>query len=158
GACVGTLVTLFLLLFYLGHHVSGVLLICLNALLGGAFLMLARRRHDAPDATGREAAMETATEPRTTDRFMPSVLLAAAALSGFLSGALEVDMFRRVRFSGSMSDASMAFTSFWAIAAIFLASATVRVLGRPRPKLVALAFTAAFALHLVCWTALHSVR
>ena len=158
GACIGTLITMFLLLFYLGHHVSGALLISLNALLGGAFLILARRRRDDPDSALQSAAAEAVTEPQEANRFLPSVLLAAAVLCGFLSGALEVDMFRCVRFSGSMSDASMAFTSFWAIAAIFLASATVRVLGRPRPKIVALAVTAAFALHLVSWTALHSVR
>ena len=67
-------------------------------------------------------------------------------------------MFRRVRFSGAISDAAMAFTSLWAIAGIFLASATVRALGRPRPWLMRSAFLLAALVHLATWRALATVR
>jgi spermidine synthase len=157
GACLGTLAAMFLLLFYLGHYVSCALLVGLNVALGCAFLLLGRHR-DRRDSASAAVAAPRPAAAHPPGPLVPTVLLGAAALSGLLSGALEVDMFRCVRFSGSMSDASMAFTSFWAVAAIFMASATVRALGRPRPRIIAFAFAAAFALHLLSWLALHSVR
>jgi hypothetical protein len=86
------------------------------------------------------------------------VLLAGAVLSGFLAGALEGDMFRAVRFAGAISDAAMSFTSFWAIAAIFAASWTVRALGRPRPGVVRFALLGVLLAHLATWRWLPEIR
>lgn len=161
GACSGVLLAELLLLPRVGHTRSLILLILANAILALAFFALARRAGtDSPPLTRRErraARAEVSPPALSGDTNSPTVLLAGAVLAGLLAGALEGDMFRRVRFTGAISDAAMAFTSFWAIVAIFAASWTVRVL-RPSPDRTRLAFLAAGVVHLVTWIELPQVR
>ena len=166
GACSGVLLAEFVLLRHLGQFVSLGMLAVAHIALAPAFTAVARRYE--PGA-GAAAARAAGAAPASSSRwprhaatpaasFTTGTLFAFALLSGFLAGGLEGDMFRRVRFSGAISDAAMAFTSFWAIAGIFLASAFVRALGRIRPWLMRTAFVLAALVHLATWRALATVR
>jgi len=175
GACTGVLASEFWLLVHLGHTAAFAVLSGANVLLGLAFLALARRHRagvpggeDAPSDVGRaerrrrarRAGRSAAPTPaaRPAPAFHPTTTLAAAGLSGFVAGALEVDMFRAVRFAGAITDAAMSFTSFWAIVAIVAASWTVRALGRPRPVLIQASVIGALLAHAVTWTQLPAIR
>src|SRR5262249_1844481 len=137
------------------HTRAFVLLVGVNALLAGAFFLLARRR--APVAT-EAASRRSALADGAPGEFRPATLLTLAALSGFVSGALEVDMFRAVRFAGAITDPAMSFPSFWAIVAIFAASSVVRLLGRPRPALMRFAILGSLLAHLFTWEELSVLR
>jgi spermidine synthase/tetratricopeptide (TPR) repeat protein len=119
GACTAVLVCEWLLLRHLGTARTLALLIAGNAALGLWFLLrgsplLARCRE--------EPVEELASRETGAVRVTPGVLLTGAIVSGFLSGALEADAFRRVHFVQIYNGSAMAFVSFWAIAAIFLGS------------------------------------
>jgi hypothetical protein len=166
GACLGVLATEFLLLRLLGHSKAFVLLVVLNILVALAFVVLARLRR--PALRGREMDARDRPAPRRAQgrrgggSDLPplhrSTILLAAVLSGFMAGALEVDMFRAVRFSGAITDAAMSFTSFWAIAAIFLASWTVRALGAPKLWVVRGAAIGALFVYALTWSSLPELR
>lgn len=163
GACSGVLATEFLLLVYLGHTRAFICLAASNAVLAIVFLLLSSRYRAEASAAAAPAPM---VPPRTKSKrppesdlgFTPATILVVAALSGFFSGALEVDMFRAVRFAGAITDAAMSFTSFWAIVAIFLASWTVRALGKPKPMLIRVAVIGALLVYAVTWSQLHEIR
>jgi len=130
GACTGVLTCQFLLLPWLGHDLTLQLMAGLNLLLGAYFLVAGSdakfgalavpadtRIHDAPAETAPAGPVAT--------------LLMLAALSGFLSGALEGDLFKRISFAIMVTPgATMSFISFWAILAIFAASSLVHRLPR----------------------------
>jgi spermidine synthase len=161
GACSGILASEFFLLKYLGQTHAFLALTGLNAVLGAAFFALSRRRARPAEAraVGRRRRPRSAgASARSVLDWHPASILLVACVSGFLSGALEVDQFRAVRFAGAITDAAMSFTSFWAIVAIFLASAFVRWLGRPRPWLVRCAVVGALLAHFLVWQHLHEIR
>jgi len=165
GACSGVLFAEFVLLRHLGQLTSLGVLAIAHLALALAFVASGRRR-GAVGPAGTSARDPGAAVPaRASLRaglsdpgFTGGALLTLALLSGFVAGGLEGDMFRRVRFSGAISDAAMAFTSFWAIAGIFLASALVRALGRPRAWVMRGAFLAASLVHLATWRGLATIR
>jgi spermidine synthase len=166
GACAGVLLAEFVLLHRLGEFVSLGVLAVAHVALGLAFLALAGRhaprfgvRLAPPVVTGAASPSRSPSHRVPLQAsFSTGALFTLAVLSGFLAGGLEGDMFRRVRFSGAISEAAMSFTSFWAIAGIFLASTTVRVLGRPRPWLMRSAFLLAALVHFATWRLLPTVR
>jgi spermidine synthase len=153
GACAGILACEFLLLPWLGHTRGLVALVALNLVLAAAFFALARRFEPPPAAAPRPRA---ARSPGAV--YHPTVVLALAALSGAVSGAIESDMFRRIRLAGGNSDVAMSFVSFWAILAIFIASWTVRALRLPRLAVLKVAFAAALVVYAVGWHFVYDVR
>jgi spermidine synthase len=73
-----------------------------------------------------------------------------AVLSGLLSGALEGDLFKRISFVIEVHPgATMSFVSFWAILAIFLASALVHRLPRLSLTHIKISFVLALAYFAV---------
>jgi spermidine synthase len=152
GACAGILACEFVLLPWLGHTRSLVALVTLNLVLAGAFLGLGRR-FESPPQTARDAPAG-----RPGAAFEPSVVLALAALAGAVSGAIEADMFRRVRLAGGNSDVAMSFVSFWAIVAIFLASWTVRALRQPHLAVLKAVFAAALVVYALGWYFVYDLR
>ncbi len=168
GACVGVLTCEMLLLRFLGTHATLWVLLAANVLLGAYFVL----RGTALLDKARRAALEESAHSRGPERdaqpeiartapasaIAPAlslgVLLAGSIVSGFLSGALEADAFRRIHFIQISNSAAMAFVSFWAIAAIFLASALVH--RRPAWHLghMKIALFVGLALHLLLATVL----
>jgi predicted membrane-bound spermidine synthase len=150
GACSGVLVCQFIAIPWIGHVTTFWLAAGLNALLGTYFLIAG----GAPARGTLESrpASHVANDRRTSGESSAenvSLLLACAVLSGLLSGAIEGEMFRRIKFVGYYSHSAMAFSSFWAILGIFLASLTVRLTPTLRLihiKLAYLLALAAFAL------------
>ncbi len=162
GACLGVLAAEFILLRFLGHSTTFMVLVAANVLLGLAFMSLGRfgdvgRSTDETEPEAQASSKDRRKKPGKP-LFEPAVLLAVATLSGFVTGALEMDMFRAVRFAGAITDAAMSFTSFWAIAAIFAASWTVRALGPPRPWLVRSALAGSCLVHAATWIWLTDIR
>lgn len=147
GACLGVLVCQFFLIFWLGHERMFVLLAAANAVLGFYFLVAggASRVPVAPEASrARIKKAEAATAP--------GALVAFAVLSGFLAGSLEGDLFKRLSFLLDFnSGATMAFISFWVIAAIFLASAVVRLARQLTLVHIKIAFALALVYYLTVW-------
>jgi spermidine synthase len=149
GACTGVLACQFLLLPWFGHDLTLGLMVGLNLLLGAYFLV-----------AGSDAKFGVVTSPITVharetmapaDRVSsaPLVLLLLATLSGFLSGALEGDLFKRISFIIMVTPgATMSFISFWAILAIFAASSLVHRL----PRLSLTPIKLMFAVALVYFT------
>jgi spermidine synthase len=127
GACTGVLACQFLLLPWFGHDLTLQLMAGLNLALGAFFLIAGRESRfgvppDLAVATGENAA----APPESGASESVAALLILAILSGFLSGALEGDLFKRISFAIEVSPgATMSFISFWAILAIFSASSLV---------------------------------
>jgi spermidine synthase len=123
GACSGVLACQFLLLPALGHGAMFGLMAALNLALGLWFLATG----GAPASDVRDPApAPPAPGPERAGIVGVRILLACALLSGLLAGSLEGDLFKRIGFAIPLNPgATMSFISFWAILAIFLASATV---------------------------------
>lgn len=115
GACSGVLACQALLLPSIGHESAYLVFFALNLMLGCWFTL----RGGAPPLPGEAPESKPGTEGS-------SLLLWTALLSGFLTGCLEGDLYKRLAFLDVNSSAGMALLSFWAILAIFLASACVR--------------------------------
>ncbi len=145
GACIGVLACLFLFLPLIGHAAMLWGLVAVNLGLGAFFVTTG----------GASAAADRRTpEPGDTTgsrhgeiRF----LLACAALSGLLAGALEGDMYKRLDFLASGDGAIMALISFWAILAIFLASWAIRARSTWRLSGIKLAWVAGLAAYAAAW-------
>lgn len=120
GACTAVLLCEWVLIRYLGTDATLVAVLLANLGLGLYFVarggaLLERCRGEAPEPV--------ATAGRATDeRPSGGTLLAVACLSGFLSGAIEADAFRRIHFIQVYNGAAMAYVSFWSILAIFVGS------------------------------------
>jgi spermidine synthase len=127
GACTGVLTCQFLLLPWLGHDMTLQLMAGLNLLLGAYFLAAGNEtKFGALAAPVRERAKDSIAPAESVPAGPAAVLLVLAALSGFLSGALEGDLFKRISFAIMVNPgATMSFISFWAILAIFVASSLV---------------------------------
>ena len=122
GACTGVLTCQFLLLPWLGHNMTLQLMAGLNLLLGAYFLAAGNEtKFGALAAPVRERVQDTIAPAESVPAGPAAVLLVLAALSGFLSGALEGDLFKRISFAIMVNPgATMSFISFWAILAIFV--------------------------------------
>jgi hypothetical protein len=75
------------------------------------------------------------------------VLLTCAVASGLLAGALEADMFKRIKFAGIRTSTAMSFVSFWAALAIFLGATLVRGVSRLRLVHIQIAYAGALAVY-----------
>ncbi|MDJ0786772.1 MAG: hypothetical protein QNK05_08175 [Myxococcota bacterium] len=125
GACAGVLACQFFFLLQLGHGTTFVLMAGANVLLGVYFLLAG----GAPASAARTTAPPEPTPAAPTsseDRGVIVQLVVLAAASGFVAGALEGDLFKRVSFLiYVVPGATMSFISFWAIVGIFLSSSLV---------------------------------
>lgn len=143
GACVGVVICHFVLLPLVGHSQTLALLIGLNLLIGGYFLIGTVARVTAGSETPSQDELSRGNHPmRTTIDARTLVIL--GALGGLLTGAVEGDLFKRMWFYGASSGSAMVFISFWSILAIFLASATITRL--PAIRLTHLKVTMTLAL------------
>lgn len=142
GACSGVLLCQFVLLLVVGHDLTLVTMAALNVLLGAFFVATG----GAPAPAERAGAGEPAPVPGAAGERLPT-LLVCAIVSGLLAGALEGDMFRRLKFFGYATPAAMSFASFWAILGIFLASWTVSAAHALRLVHVKIAYAAALAIY-----------
>lgn len=144
GACLGVLACQFIFILWLGYKPTFWLMSGLNVLLGLYFVV-----------TGGAPAGAVATAPVSIDwrgQARYGTLLTFAVLSGFLAGALEGDMFKRISFMlGSSPGATMSFISFWAIAAIFLASALVNRVPQLKLLHIKLAYVCALVYYFAMW-------
>ena len=148
GACTSVLLCEWVLLRHFGTSVTLVAMIGANVLLGLFFLAKGRpiekrckaeppdeelenttslpaAAGNAPAAAGNAPAAAGNTPSKAAVPLAYGILIAGAVISGFLSGALEADAFRRIHFVQIYNGSAMAFVSFWAIASIFLASRLV---------------------------------
>ncbi|MEN6626028.1 MAG: hypothetical protein ABFD69_07375 [Candidatus Sumerlaeia bacterium] len=148
GSCIGILGCQIVFLPWLGHDRTFLVIMGLNVALGLFFLVLGGWVPGPKAAAGRPAAPDAA-EAAGGALFHPSVLLACAVLSGFISGALEGDMFKRVHFTGMQHSAAMSFISFWAIIAIFAGSVVVRLSRRLNLRALQFAFVLAFLVYFL---------
>jgi spermidine synthase len=142
GACSGVLAAEFLLVPWLGHDRMFVAMVGASALLGGYFL-LAGARWRVPTLD----AFADAGDAQGAGGLTLGVLLTCAVASGLLTGALEADMFKRIKFIGIRTSTAMSFVSFWAVLAIFLGAALVRAAARLRLFHIQLAYACALAVY-----------
>jgi hypothetical protein len=148
GACTGVLACQFLLLPWIGHSMTFWSMAVINLLLGGYFLATG----GAPVAEVPPQVTEREPNEDATDYGGIFVLLTCAALSGLLAGALEGDMFKRISFAiQSVPGALMSFISFWAILAIFLASALVSANTWIRLAHIKIALIACVVIYAAGW-------
>ncbi len=155
GACSAVLVCEFVLIRFLGTDRTFLLLVLVNVALGLGFVLLGRRLYERERSGSARLAGEARAGSRPREAgtgplpIALGVALAGAIVSGFLSGALEADAFRRIHFIQISNGAAMAFVSFWAIAAIFLGSALIH--GRTRWRLahIQVAYVIGFAAYLL---------
>ena len=122
GAMAGTLLGGFVLIEFLGLHLTSYLAVLLNVAAGLGALLLSRRWEASPDpaASGPEAAAtrrERRARPEVPRDFRPRrrAVLAATFVSGFVSLALEV-LWTRMLAEGTGSSIYI----FTTILAIFL--------------------------------------
>ncbi|MFT5172504.1 MAG: spermidine synthase [Gammaproteobacteria bacterium] len=158
GACVGVLVTQFLLIPRLGHDVTYAVMLALNLLLALYFLLT---KSVATDVTAPRCAVQrtgSERQGRNTRAIDFGTLLALATLSGFMVGALEGDLLKRIWLLGATSSAAMAFVSFWAILAIFLASWTVQAVPSLRLVHIKLSYTLALLYYALLGAFAYPIR
>jgi spermidine synthase len=145
GACAGILAFEFALLPALGHTRSFELAIAVNASIGLCFLAVNRGgrplARSAPEPAGEFAPVATGI----------AVLIAGAAIGGLVTGVVEADVFKHIRYTSFRSAAAMPLISFWAIVAIFIASWTVRVLPRLGLRAVAILYAVAVVYYALIW-------
>ena len=142
GACSGVLAAEFVLVPQVGHDRMFILMIGASALLG-AYFLFAGARWRVP-ALGASAGVGDASG---SVGLTLGVLLTCAVASGLLTGALEADMFKRIKFAGIRTSTAMSFVSFWAVLAIFLGAAAVRGLARLRLVHIQLAYAGALVVY-----------
>ena len=152
GACCGVLACQFVLILSVGHGPTFWLMAGLNILLGIYFLLSG----GAP-AVDQSASTSGAPSPSPrASHGAPSIsaaaLIACAALSGLLAGALEGDMFKRIGFIVVLNPgATMSFISFWAVLGIFLASTIVRCAQGLRLAHIKVAYGVSALYYLTLW-------
>jgi len=115
GAMAGTLLGGFVLIEFLGLHLTSYLAVSLNVAAGLGALLLSRRWEASPDPAG--ARRERRARPEVPRDFRPRrrAVLAATFVSGFVSLALEV-LWTRMLAEGTGSSIYI----FTTILAIFL--------------------------------------
>jgi hypothetical protein len=158
GACAGVLACEFVLLPWLGHRNAYVVLALVNGALGAFLLALGSR---AVAASGVDAGTGADPLPKRNvglPTYARSVALTVAVLSGAVTGAFEADVLRRVQFLDCRTGAALSCISFWAILAIFLASATVRALPRLSFGWLRIAVAVALLCYIAIWEAAYPLR
>ncbi len=145
GACAGILAFEFALLPVLGHSRAFELAIALNACIGLAFLAIGRGGRPVSPAPEKTAGGSKRANEGV------SVLIAGAVIGGLLTGVVEADVFKHIRYTGFRSEAAMPLISFWAILSIFLGSWTVRALPRLGLRTIAILYVFAIAYYALVW-------
>ncbi len=141
GACSGVLACQFALIPWLGHKPTFWLMAGLNISLGLYFL-----------ARGKAPVGDPAAPDGGPSRGPAATLIACAALSGLVAGALEGDMFKRIGFIILLNPgATMSFISFWAVLGIFLASTVVRRAEGLRLSHIKVAYGLATLYYFAVW-------
>src|SRR5690606_12062976 len=154
GACAGILACEALLIPWFGHDSTFVLMVGLNVALGGWFVLARSLPGDE-----RAAAAIDAPEPAPAARSItPAMALTAAIVGGFLTGAFEADVLRRLQFLGCRTPAALAAISFWAILAIFGASVAVRAAPRLRFATIQAGYGAALLIYVLLWQFAYPLR
>ena len=157
GACTGVLACQFLLLPFIGHSSTFWLMLALNFSIAAFFLITGRG--ELPVASLKVRASTQNVNPVTAP--IPanlSLLLTSAVLGGFLAGALEGDMFKRINLVISNSPGALgAAISFWAILGIFLASAFVWRAKWLRMLHIKIAFVSAAIYFYAAWRLMYPV-
>ena len=125
GACTGVVTCHFVLLPAVGHNQTLVVLVGLNVVIGGYFLMGRVGRVAARPGRPNQDELPRGNLDEGTTSVDVRMLVTLGALGGLLTGAVEGDLFKRMWFYGASSGSAMVFISFWSILAIFLASATI---------------------------------
>ena len=125
GACTSVLVCEMVFIPSWGYLNTFYLMLGVNALIGLFFLSTRYNTAENPPDSSASTSSANSTD---SSAIAISVLFTCALIGGLLSGALEADLFKRIRFIGFRSHAAMSFISFWAILAIFLASWTVHTI------------------------------
>jgi spermidine synthase len=117
GAMAGTLLGGFVLIEFLGLHLTSYVAVALNVAAGVGALLLSRRWEAAPDPAGASARRERPPRPQIPPEFRPRrrIVLAATFVAGFVSLALEV-LWTRMLAEGTGSSIYI----FTTILAIFL--------------------------------------
>lgn len=153
GACSAILACEFWFLPWLGHDRTFLLMSGINLLIGLFFLIRGHTVHApaTPSRVERRGAKKYKQHRTPKPPVHPTVLLVCALLSGLLCGAVEGDMFKRLQFLGCVYGSSMAFVSFWAVLAIFLASWTVRAVPKLGLGTIKIAYVAAFVCYSALW-------
>src|SRR6185369_10264110 len=150
GACLAVLLCEFVLLRRWGTDTTLWIVLALNVLLGLAFLIGGGRLLERCklDRSGIGRVGDPARSSAGAGAPIRALFF-GALLSGFMSGALEADAFRRIHFAQIYNGSAMAFVSFWAIAAIFVSSALVHRVRALRLAHLKLAWGAAFVLYVI---------
>lgn len=160
GACSGLLVSEFVFLPWLGHEVMLYALVAANLGLGAWFLLRGsgpRTLPAEPDGSAAPAKAPPTGSPAAAV-WSPLALLAVALVSGFLTGAFEADVLRRLQFFDCRSGAALSCVSFWAILAIFLGSTTVRWWPALTFRHLQIGIAAAVVVYWVVWLAGYPLR
>jgi spermidine synthase len=161
GAASGVLLCELLLLPSLGHALLLVVLIAGNALLGVLCWMLPLEDETQSAALTPDAADGSAADagPRGGGGTLePPAGAALVAASGFLTGAFEADALQRLQFLDCRTGAALSCISFWAILAIFAASATVHRLRWLRWSHLRWAALIAALLYGLTWSEAYELR
>ncbi len=153
GASAAVLLCEFFLFLRFGTSATLYFVLALNVALGLVFALGGRAMASsmpkdpvARDLSGREVR-QTAGQDWSPAGGLAAMLVGASC-SGFISGGLEADAFRRLHFAQVYNGAAMAFVSFWAIAAIFAASTLVDRFRRLRLWHIQVLYFVAVAIHL----------
>ena len=146
GACSGVLVCEFVLLPQLGHDRMLWMLAGFNLAIAAYFLFAGGETEAGAAA---ESGVSGQAHGQRTVGVTIGVLLTCAVLGGLLAGALEGDMFQRIKLLGLNTSVAMSFVSFWAILGIFLGSWSIRALPGIRLMHIKIAFVLALLVYYV---------
>ena len=84
--------------------------------------------------------------------------MAGVVITGFLAGAIEGDLVKRLWFLGATTTAALAFISFAAVVAIFLGATIVRSCPGLRPLHLKVALAVGFSYYLGAWKLAYPAR
>jgi spermidine synthase len=146
GAGCGVLASEFVLIPQLGHDRMFFALIGVNAALGAYFWRAGEGIATSVSGATQPPPPESAAD--ATGRTSLGVLLACAVLAGLVAGSLVADVSERIQFLGIRTSTTMSFVAFWAVFAIFVGSALVRLLPGLRLLHQKIAYALALAVYL----------
>lgn len=146
GACAGILAFEFLLMPALGHTRSFQVAVAVNAGIGVFFAGLA-----PASIAGWRRVAPLSRESDGSTLGSVSVLVTCAVVGGLVTGVIEADVFKHIRYTNFRSAAAMPLISFWAILAIFVASWTVRVVPRISLRTAAILYVVAVLYYAIVW-------
>jgi hypothetical protein len=168
GACLGIASCQLAFLPNLGHRATFLLMVLLRVTI--ALVILFPRGapiadHPLPPGDLRPGpplhapiagAASSSSHPGTL--LDPALILWVSVLSGFLTGGLAADLHEKVDFLGTSASFGRELVSFWALAGIFLASASATGPAAPGWNQVKALFVMGVLLHWATWDHVYMVR